>query len=140
MKAFWRTMAGLRLALGLAPETLWQRALRAAGFPRSSITTWVAAELSRGSSVDLAEAGRELGRYDSTAWIASLDAPTAVIVTTQDTAVPPSKQRALAAAMGAPVFEVHGTHGAVIVKADEFNAQLLAALDGVRDPRAAAAR
>ena len=140
MKTFWRTMAGLRLALGLAPEKLWQRGLKAAGFPQSAITTWVAAELSRGSSIDIAEAGRELGRYDSTAWIAGLDAPAAVIVTTQDTAVPPAKQRALAAAMSAPVYEVHGDHGAVIVKADEFNVQLLAALDGVRDPRATAAR
>jgi 3-oxoadipate enol-lactonase len=140
MKTFWRTMAALRLALGLAPEKLWQRGLKAAGFPESAITTWVAAELSRGNSVDLAEAGRELGRYDSTAWIAGIDAPGAVIVTTQDTAVPPSKQRALAAAMRAPVYEVHGDHGAVIVKADEFNVQLLAALDGVRDPRTAATR
>jgi pimeloyl-ACP methyl ester carboxylesterase len=139
MKAFWRTMAGLRLALGLAPERLWQRALKAAGFPQSAITTWVAAELSRGSSVDIAEAGRELGRYDATSWIAGLDVPAAVIVTTHDTAVPPARQRALAAALQAPVYEVHGDHGAVIVKADEFNAQLLAALDGVRDPRAAAA-
>ena len=140
MKTFWRAMAALRLALGLAPERLWQRGLEAGGFPESPTTTWVAAELSRGSSIDIAEAGRELGRYDSTSWIAGLDTPAAVIVTTEDTAVPPAKQRALAAAMQAPVYEVHGNHGAVIVKADEFNAQLLAALDGVRDPRAAAAR
>jgi 3-oxoadipate enol-lactonase len=140
MRTFWRTMAALRLALGLAPERLWQRGLKAAGFPRSAITTWVAAELSRGSSVDIAEAGRELGRYDATSWIAGIEPPCAVIVTTEDTAVPPSRQRALAAAMSAPVFEVHGDHGAVIVRADEFNAQLLAALDAVRDPRAAATR
>ena len=138
MKAFWRTMAALRLVLGLAPEKAWQRGLRAGGFPDSPITTWVAAELSRGNSVDLAEAGRELGRYDATTWIAGLDAPRAILLTTQDTAVPPSKQRALAAALSAPVFEVRGDHGAVIVRADEFNAQLLAALDSVRDPRAAA--
>jgi pimeloyl-ACP methyl ester carboxylesterase len=140
MRTFWRTMAGLRLALGLAPESLWQRGLKAGGFPQSAVTTWVAAELSRGSSVDIAEAGRELGRYDATSWMASVDAPGAVIVTTKDTAVPPAKQRALAAAMHAPVFEVHGTHGAVIVRAHEFNTQLLAALDAVRDPRATAAR
>ena len=139
MRTFWRTMAVLRLALGLAPETLWQRGLRAAGFPPSAITTWTAAELSRGNSVDIAEAGRELGRYNSRSWIAGLDAPAAVIVTTEDTGVPPPRQRALAAAMRAPVFEVHGDHGAVIVRAREFNAQLLAALDAVRDPRAAAA-
>jgi 3-oxoadipate enol-lactonase len=140
MKAFWRTMAALRLALGLAPERLWQRALKAAGFPPSAITTWVAAELSRGSSVDIAEAGRELGRFDSTSWIAGLDPPVAVIVTTEDTAVPPPKQRALAAAMQAPAFEVRGDHSAVIMREREFNAQLFAALDSVRDPRAAAAR
>ena len=102
------------------------------------MTTWTAAELSRGNSVDIAEAGRELGRYDSSAWIAGLDAPGAVIVTTQDTGVPPSKQRALAAAMSAPEFYVRGDHSSVVTLADEFNAQLLAALDAVRDPRAAA--
>ena len=139
MRVFWRTMAALRLALGLAPETLWQRGLKAAGFPPSPITTWVAAEFSRGSSIDIAEAGRELGRYDSSTWIAGLDAPAAVIVTTEDTAVPPAKQRALAAAMRAPSFEIRGDHGAVIVKARDFNPKLLAALDSVRDPRAAAA-
>ncbi len=140
MKTFWRTMAALRLVLGLAPERAWQRGLKAGGFPDSPITTWVSAELSRGNSVDLAEAGRELGRYDATPWIAGLDAPSAVIFTTHDTAVPPSKQRALAAALRAPIFEVHGDHGAVIVRSREFNTQLLAALDAVRDPRAAATR
>ena len=140
MKAFWRTMAGLRLAMGLAPESIWQRGLRAGGFPDSAITTWTAAELSRGNSVDLAEAGRELGRFDSRSWIAGLDAPGAVIVTTEDTAVPAPKQRALAAAMSAPAFEVRGDHGAVIVREREFNATLLEALDSVRDPRALAAR
>ena len=139
MRTFWRTMAALRLAMGLAPESFWTRGLRAGGFPESQITTWTAAELSRGNSVDIAEAGRELGRYDSSAWIAGLDAPGAVVVTAQDTAVPPPKQRALAAAMSAPEFPVRGDHTAVISRADEFNAQLLTALDAVRDPRAAAA-
>jgi pimeloyl-ACP methyl ester carboxylesterase len=139
MRTFWRTMAALRLAMGLAPESFWQRGLRAGGFPESQITTWTAAELSRGNSVDIAEAGRELGRYNSRSWIAGLDAPGAVIVTTEDTAVPPSKQRALAAAMSAPVFEVRGDHTSVITRADEFNAQLRKALDAVRDPRAATA-
>jgi len=139
MKAFWRTMAGLRLAMGLAPESIWRRGLKAGGFPESPTTTWTAAELSRGNSVDIAEAGRELGRFDSRAWIAGLDARGAVIVTTQDTAVPAPKQRALAAAMSAPTFDVRGDHSAVITRSESFNEQLLAALDAVRDPRAAAA-
>jgi pimeloyl-ACP methyl ester carboxylesterase len=138
MKAFWRTMAALRLAMGLAPESFWRRGLKASGFPESAITTWTAAELSRGNSVDIAEAGRELGRFDSSSWIAGVDAPGAVIVTTQDTAVPPNRQRALAAAMRAPMFEVRGDHSSVITRADEFNVALLAALDAVRDPRTVA--
>jgi 3-oxoadipate enol-lactonase len=139
MRTFWRTMAALRLAMGLAPETFWRRGLKAAGFPESPITTWTAAELSRGNSVDIAEAGRELGRFDSSAWIAGLDSRAAVIVTTQDTGVPPSKQRALAAAMRAPEFPVRGDHSSVVTRADDFNAQLLTALDAIRDPRATAA-
>src|SRR3954469_20815359 len=99
MRAFWRTMAALRLGMGLAPESFWRRGLKASGFPESAITTWTAAELSRGGPVDTAEAGGQPARYASSAWIGGLDAPSAVIVTTKDTAVPPRKQRALAAAM-----------------------------------------
>ena len=108
MRTFWRAMAALRLAMGLAPESFWQRGLKAGGFPESPMTTWTASELSRGNSVDIAEAGRELA-----ATTRRLDRrprrPGAVIVTTKDTGVPPSKQRALAAAMSAPVFEVLAT-------------------------------
>ena len=35
MRTFWRTMAGLRLAMGFAPESFWQRGLKAGGFPES---------------------------------------------------------------------------------------------------------
>ena len=55
-----------------------------------------------------------------------------MIVTTEDTGVPPDKQRALAASLNAPIFEVHGDHAAVTTRAEEFNAQLLRALESVR--------
>jgi pimeloyl-ACP methyl ester carboxylesterase len=132
MKAFWRVMGGLRLLLGVAPDAAWRRGLQAAGFPDSPVTAWIVAELSRGSARDIAEAGRELGRFDSREWAAELDVPAAVIVTTEDTGVPPDKQRALAASLKAPIFEVHGDHAAVATRAEEFNAQLLRALESVR--------
>jgi pimeloyl-ACP methyl ester carboxylesterase len=133
MKAFWRVMGGLRLLLGVAPNAAWRRGLQAAGFPDSPVTAWTVAELSRGSARDIAEAGRELGRFDSRAWAAELlGLPAAVIVTTEDTGVPPDKQRALAASLKAPVFEVHGDHAAVSTRAGEFNEQLLRALESVR--------
>jgi pimeloyl-ACP methyl ester carboxylesterase len=140
-RALWSGLAVIRLLLGLAPDTLWRRGLRLAGFPDSPITSWTTAELTRGSSVDLAEAGRELQGYDSRPWIGSLRAPAAVVVTTRDGGVPPAHQRELARLLDAPAFEVDGDHGACITKADEFNAALLDAIGHVRAaaPEAAAA-
>jgi pimeloyl-ACP methyl ester carboxylesterase len=132
MKAFWRVMGGLRLLLGVAPNAAWRRGLQAAGFPDSPVTGWIVAELSRGSARAIAEAGRELGRFDSREWAASLDFPAAVIVTTKDTGVPPDKQRALAVSLRAPMFEVDGDHAAVIARYEEFNVQLLRALESLR--------
>lgn len=140
-RLLWRGLAVLRLILGVAPDTAWRRGLRAAGFPDSPITSWVTAELTRGSARDLAEAGHEMSRYDSRPWIGRLGTPAAVIVTTGDTAVPPANQRALAAALGAHVLEVAGDHGAVTASYRAFNAALLQALEavaavpGLRAPR-----
>ena len=132
MKAIWNGMAGLRLVLNLFPDATWRLGLRAGGFPDNAITTWVAAELSRGSGRDIAEAGRELGRYDSRPWIEELqDLPSAVVVTERDTSVPPRKQKELAASLGAPVFGVDADHAAVTVKHREFNAALLEAVSAV---------
>src|SRR4051794_5806973 len=69
MKGFWRTMALIRLWLGLFPVVAWRGVLRQAGVSRGPARDWVAGELSRGSSIDLAEAGRELSRYDARPWI-----------------------------------------------------------------------
>jgi len=140
MKAIWNGMAGLRLVLNLFPDATWRLGLRAGGFPDNAITTWVAAELSRGSGRDIAEAGRELGRYDSRPWIESLqDLPSAVVVTERDTSVPPRKQKELAASLGAPVFGVDADHAAVTVKHREFNAALLEAVSAVGARAGAAA-
>lgn len=135
-RLLWRGLAGVRLVLGLAPDRAWRSGLRAAGFPDSALTTWITAELTRGSAADLTEAGRELSRFDSRRWVSSLRAPAAVIVTTGDHAVPPAKQRALAAALRASVLEVDGDHGAVTANARAFNRALLRALDAVSADRA----
>ncbi len=66
-KLFWRSMAGLRALLGAFPQGSWRAMVRASGVPPQE-SSWVAGELSRGSARDLAEAGRELGRFDSSSW------------------------------------------------------------------------
>lgn len=140
-RTLWRGLALVRLALGLAPDRAWRRGLRAAGFPDSATTTWITAELTRGSAADLAEAGRELSRFDSRDWVGGLGLPAAVIVTTRDQGVPPRHQRELVPALGAAELAVAGDHGAVTARAAEFNRALLEALTAVagRNPGAGAA-
>jgi 3-oxoadipate enol-lactonase len=112
-KILWNMLVGVRVLLGLAPDTFWRRGLRLAGFPDSAATTWMVAELTRGSARDLAEAGRELSRFDSSGWAATLRKPASLILTTRDLGVPPRHQRKLAKALDAQVFEIAGDHSAV---------------------------
>ncbi|MGI8535868.1 MAG: alpha/beta fold hydrolase [Mycobacteriales bacterium] len=133
-KVFWRTMGGLRLALGLFPRGSWSAGMRFAGAP-SSESNWVASELSRGSARDLAEAGRELGRFDSSSWVAELAQPASVLVMTRDRLVPPAKQRALAALLEVEPLLVDADHDACSTRPAVFVAALLTALRGLSRPR-----
>jgi 3-oxoadipate enol-lactonase len=85
----------------------------------------------RHSARDLAEAGRELGRFDSRPWLGSVRAPISVLITTRDELVPVHKQRALAAAAGASVFEAPLSHLEVGWRGPEYNPQLIDALSAV---------
>jgi pimeloyl-ACP methyl ester carboxylesterase len=106
----WRTMGLLRLMLGLAAPGFWRTLLEVSGVPEDEATAWTLAELSRGNPRDLAEAGRELGRFDSRPWLGSLQTPAAVVVTSRDRSVPPRRQRELAEQLGAPTVELAGDH------------------------------
>lgn len=142
MRVFFRTMALLRLILGLFPIASWNALLRVSGAPDSPVRAWTAAELSRGSARDIAHAGRELGRYDARPWLGELTLPSAVVVTSRDRQVPPRKQRALAKALGATTHEVHADHLAVGTDPEDFMAALDSALDAVAPtgaPRVSAA-
>jgi pimeloyl-ACP methyl ester carboxylesterase len=136
MQVLWRGMAGLRLALGVAPRLTWAVLLGALGTPAAA-NAWLSGELSRGSSVDIAEAGRELGRYDSRPWIGELTTPTAVIVTARDSAVPPYKQRDLARRLDARRFEIDRDHDAAVLRSSVYVDALLSALRHVAKARAA---
>jgi hypothetical protein len=94
----------------------------------------VAGELSRGSARDLAEAGRELGRFDSSGWVGELPQPGAVVLTSRDRLVPPRKQHALAQALGVEPYVIDADHDACSVEVQAFTATLLQALGQVRQP------
>lgn len=132
LKVVWALMSVMRLVIGVAPRLAWGVLLRVDGVARGPERQWLAAELSRGNAVDMAQAGRELGRYDARGWVPSLRRfPCAVVVTTRDLRVPPRKQVRLALALGAPTFQVAADHFGVVVKPREFEKQLLSAIRAV---------
>ena len=131
MRAFWKTMGGLRLLMTLFPTSGWRVGLRVAGFPDDQTTTWIAAELSRGASRDLAEAGRELGRFDARPWLGDVSLPSAVVVTARDKSVLPRKQRKLAELLGARRYEFPGDHDSVITRWKTYAPLLLEAIGGL---------
>lgn len=133
MKILWNYMGIFRMYIELFPRDSWRWTLRAAGFPDSPTTSWIASELSRGSALDIAEAGRELGRFDSREWIERVSVPASVIVTTEDNAVPPLKQYELARSLDAPSFDVQCDHNGVVVKESKFDRVLLKALRAVEE-------
>jgi 3-oxoadipate enol-lactonase len=135
----WRAMGILGLMLSLAPRSTWQRGFKRVGLPTNERTAWLLSELMRHTAPDVAEAGRELGRFDSRPWLGSIDLPFAVVITTRDEAVAPHKQRALAQACDAQVFEAPIRHMEIVTRADEYNPALLQALQSLRPEVAQAA-
>jgi hypothetical protein len=124
-------MAGLRVLLSVAPYGTWQRGLARVGIRNPEHAAWIGSELLRHSPRDVAEAGRELGRFDSRAWVGSLGVPVAVVVTTRDRDVTPRKQRQLAESAGAQVFEAPVTHIGLVAGRRDYNPALLRALESV---------
>jgi 3-oxoadipate enol-lactonase len=127
----------LGLSLSLAPRTFWRLGLRRAGLPQNDRTVWTQSELMRHSARDIAEAGRELGRFDSRPWLSSVTVPLGVVITTRDELVPVYKQRELAAAAGGPALEAPIRHMEVTTNWQAYNPVLLAALDALRSRREA---
>src|SRR5207245_6165761 len=105
------------------------RLLKRGGMPVDSpFAEWIIGELERGNPADIAEAGREIGRFDSRIWIGAVRAPIDVVCTTKDRLVPPANQREIEALVpGARLFEVPGDHTAVGDNAGLFVAALLSA-------------
>jgi pimeloyl-ACP methyl ester carboxylesterase len=126
MRLLWWSMALWRLLLGIAPYSVFRGMLRIAGLPDNAETTWAAGELVRGSARDIAEAGRELGRFDAREWLGGLGVPSAVVVTVRDRAVPPAFQRDLARRLDATVIESGTDH--LDTNRPEFTRALLRAL------------
>jgi 3-oxoadipate enol-lactonase len=120
---WYRSYDGLRRLAARTP-TLSRRLLErmvGARVTAGPFADWMRGELVRGDPSGLISAMGSLGRFGSETWIGEVDVPAAVVVTTHDQTVPPSRQRALAAAIrGATVHEVDGVHNVVATSPEEF--------------------
>ena len=89
---------------------------------------WARAQLSRTSLPAAMSAVESAVEFTSHEWIAEVDVPTAVVITTADQLVPPSRQRRLARAIPhAAVFELIGDHAVILNDPVRFAQVLIAA-------------
>ncbi|MBW2316934.1 MAG: alpha/beta hydrolase [Deltaproteobacteria bacterium] len=117
---------GARFVPGLAHRQLRERMLSRIEHPE--LREKVTREFAGHSPATVIQAAGAVGGFSSHDWIGSVDVPVAVLVTTRDTLVAPSRQRKLAASIpGATVYEVEGDHGACVAGADRFVPKLVEA-------------
>jgi len=128
----WKAMGALGLALSVAPARTWNAGFRRMRLPDNPRTAFLRSELLRHSARDVAEAGRELSRFDSRPWLSGVNVPAAVVLTSRDSAVPPGKQHELAQALGARVFDAPIDHMQIVTRARDYNPLLLQALASLR--------
>jgi 3-oxoadipate enol-lactonase len=133
----WKWMGAAGVAMGLAPQRFFSAGLRRQGLGQDQHTAWLLSELKRHNPKDTAEAGRELGRFDSRPWLSSVRLPASMVLTARDSAVSPAKQWELASAVNATVFEVGLDHLQLTSRPDAYNPALLDAVAAVAPTRAA---
>ena len=131
----WRGLMILEIFLrSRAARWLGRRAVRRLAEANPEIDPylgWIQAEARRGDPTEIIEAGRALSHFDARPFAPRLGLPAAVVVTTEDRAVRPAKQRALAAAVGGRVFELAGDHFCFWADAKEFADLTRIAVDDV---------
>lgn len=93
---------------------------------------WAVDQVSHHDWRMILEAGKAIGEFSSTDWIGDVDVPTSVVVTMDDTVVPPRRQTKLFEWIpGAEAYRVTGSHDSVVVNGARFVPQLLRAIDSV---------
>ena len=98
------------------------------------VTRWAMEELRRVSPTVALQAMSTMGRFSSHDWIGDIDVPTAVVVTTKDRFIAPTRQLKLANAIpGATVHPVHAGHAACVLAYRRFVPALVEACESVVD-------
>jgi pimeloyl-ACP methyl ester carboxylesterase len=122
---------GASVALSMMPDVVRRQGMQwatRAWTANNSPAAWAVEEWGRHDLPSLIQAGIAIGRFDSTRWIGEIDVPTAVVITTEDSVVPPRRQLRLVTEIpGAIGLRVAGDHRACVDNHDQFVPALLTA-------------
>ena len=96
--------------------------LRAVGGPQSTeLGAWMESETKLHDATLVAKAGHAVGQFRSEEWIGTLTMPTAVVITTNDTIIGPTRQRQLASSLSnVSVYTVSLDHSASTTDAGAY--------------------
>jgi pimeloyl-ACP methyl ester carboxylesterase len=93
---------------------------------------WIRAQVRLGSIPQLADALRELRRFDGRPWAAGISAPASVLMTPDDPLAPAHLQQELAETLvGARTWSLEMRHSGPVSAPADFPAQLVKALQGL---------
>lgn len=96
-------------------------------------TVWAMRQFFSTPLAELARFGDGLGEFDSRDWLADIDVPTSVVVSTHDKMVEPERQQLLVDGIpGARRFDVAGGHACCVIGAERFVPVLVEAVDAVQ--------
>lgn len=96
------------------------------------LADWAVEQISSHDWRMILEAGRAIGEFSSSDWIADVDVATSVVITMRDPVVPLRRQvRLFEWIPGAEAFRVDGAHDAVVAKSGRFVPQLVRAIESV---------
>lgn len=126
-----QTLRALGISARLLPDAIRDRIADSVFLDRKRGVwqPWAVREVSNHDWATIAQAGGTLGTFKARPWLASIDVPTSVIMTTRDTVVPPRRQQVLVDNIpNVNVHTIEGDHDACFAEADTFAPALVAAL------------
>ena len=120
----------------LVPEAIRRALMMALLAPRSGgrQASWVMDQVGKHDTRSILQAAAQATSFDSSDWLGTLAAPSAVVVTAGDQVVSAEVQRELCRVLGNPaVHELEGDHFVCVKEPELFNQALAAACADVRD-------
>ncbi|MGV9712495.1 alpha/beta fold hydrolase [Gordonia sp. NPDC003424] len=97
-------------------------------------TVWAMRQFFSTPLTEMGRFGDGLGEFDSRPWLAEIDVPTSVVVSTHDKVVEPARQQLLVDGIrGARRFEVDGGHACCVLGAQWFIPPFIEAVDAVNE-------